>query len=310
MILAEADETAGSHAEEDENYFVSMTDMMVGILFIFIIMLMVFALNFQQQTDKTETLTQQQREQIEKAQELARQIAQLQVKIDGEVAQINRADMARTKLLETIRDRLNDENPELKVTISSATGVLRLGEQAIEFASDDSTLNRTASSNVDTLSRVLLDILPAYAACPPGASCSTGSGYMVETVFIEGHTDNTGQDSLNWQLSTQRAVNTYRRIVENFPGLRDLKNSTDREILSVSGYSSTRPASARADSEGRKINRRIDLRFVMEADREKRLNEVTSLLDQMRVQVEELQESARNGLSKAPQAEPEARHER
>lgn len=303
MILAEAEAAAGSHAEDDENYFISMTDMMVGILFIFIIMLMVFALNFQQQTDKTETLTQQQREQIEKAQELARQIAQLQIKIDGEVDQINRADMARTRLLETIRDRLNDEKPELKVTISSATGVLRLGEQAIEFASDDSRLDKTASSNVDTLSRVLLDILPAYAACPLAASCPTGSGYMVETVFVEGHTDNTGEDKRNWQLSAERAVNTYRQIVENFPGLRDLKNSANREILSVSGYSSTRPASDREDSEGRKMNRRIDLRFVMEADREKRLNEVTSLLDQMRLQVEELQKSARNGLSKGPRLE-------
>ena len=32
--------------EESENYFISMTDMMVGMLFIFIIMLMVFALNY------------------------------------------------------------------------------------------------------------------------------------------------------------------------------------------------------------------------------------------------------------------------
>ena len=44
MIIAASDDTDGSHTEEDENYFVSMTDMMVGILFIFIIMLMVFAL--------------------------------------------------------------------------------------------------------------------------------------------------------------------------------------------------------------------------------------------------------------------------
>jgi len=29
-----------THVEEDENYFISMTDMMVGVLFIFIILLM------------------------------------------------------------------------------------------------------------------------------------------------------------------------------------------------------------------------------------------------------------------------------
>jgi chemotaxis protein MotB len=34
--------------EEKESYFVSMTDLMVGLLFIFIIMLMVFALQYRE----------------------------------------------------------------------------------------------------------------------------------------------------------------------------------------------------------------------------------------------------------------------
>jgi chemotaxis protein MotB len=34
--------------EEEESYFVSMTDLMVGLLFIFIIMLMVFALQYRE----------------------------------------------------------------------------------------------------------------------------------------------------------------------------------------------------------------------------------------------------------------------
>lgn len=302
MIAAETDESAGSHAEDDENYFVSMTDMMVGILFIFIIMLMVFALNFQKQTDQTEMLTKQQRQQIERAQQLARQIANLQTRIDTEVSEINKADKARATLLETVRARL--EAVGLKVTIDSSTGVLRLAEDAIEFASDNSTLDRTASANVDALSKVLLDVLPAYSACASDAVCPRHSGYTVETVFIEGHTDRTGQDSRNWQLSTERAVNTYRRIVDNFPGLRNLKNSANREVLSVSGYAYTRPATNREDPDGRKINRRIDLRFVMEADREKRLTEVTNLLEQMKQQVEALQESARAGLPVSKQPAP------
>ena len=47
MIADESD----SESEEGENYFVSMTDMMVGVLFIFIIMLMIFALDFRTKTD-------------------------------------------------------------------------------------------------------------------------------------------------------------------------------------------------------------------------------------------------------------------
>jgi hypothetical protein len=39
--------------EEDESYFISMTDLMVGLLFIFIIMLMVFALQYREAERKT-----------------------------------------------------------------------------------------------------------------------------------------------------------------------------------------------------------------------------------------------------------------
>lgn len=50
MILEEAQELVA----EEENYFVSMTDLMVGLVFVFIILLMYFALQFQ---DVTEELT-------------------------------------------------------------------------------------------------------------------------------------------------------------------------------------------------------------------------------------------------------------
>lgn len=48
MIIDEAHEPE----IEEENYFISMTDMMVGLVFIFIILLMYYALQFNQVTDK------------------------------------------------------------------------------------------------------------------------------------------------------------------------------------------------------------------------------------------------------------------
>lgn len=301
MIIADNDENDGSHAEEDENYFVSMTDMMVGILFIFIIMLMVFALNFRQQTDETVKLTAEQQEQLAKANELAEQIAELRRQIASEITELNKADQARSELLEAIKAKLDDVG--LKVTIDKDTGVLRLAEDAIRFAPQSSQLDADAQRNVDAVAQVLLDILPEYTACPPGITCPPSTGYVVETVFIEGHTDKTGSDSLNWQLSTERAVNTYRRIVDNFPSLRALVNSGGREILSVSGYAYTRPAIEQDDTEGYRINRRIDLRFVMEADRRERLSEVLLLLEQMEKKVSELQ----SPLARAPEAPTQPR---
>jgi len=279
-----------SHAEEDENYFVSMTDMMVGVLFIFIIMLMVFALNFRQQTDQTKTLTAQQEEQLRRANELAEQIADLRRKIAREITELDKTTQARGELLETIQKRLQAVG--LKVTVDKDTGVLRLTEDAVRFGVNDSQLTDPAPRNVDALARVLQDVLPRYAACPSGSVCPPASGFMVETVFIEGHTDRTGPDDRNWQLSTERAVNTYRRMVDGFPRLRALFNSKGQEILSVSGYSSTRPVIKGEGEEFYRINRRIDLRFVMEAERRERLTAVLDLLDQMEKKVSALQAPA------------------
>ncbi|WP_171900759.1 OmpA family protein [Stappia indica] len=270
--------------------------MMVGILFIFIIMLMIFALNFRTQTDETkqlaaeaEQLTAEQKEQLLRADELAQQIADLRNQISQEIGELNKADQARNLLLEAIEERLDQVG--LSVTIDKNTGVLRLTEEAIRFAPEESGLDSRAQQNVFAVARVLRDILPAYAACPDGRACPGSSGYVVETVFIEGHTDKTGSDNLNWKLSTERAVNTYRRMVDDFPELRGLLNSQGKEILSVSGYAYTRPVIEQDDAEGYRKNRRIDLRFVMEADRRERLTQVLSLLDDMQRKVEQLRAS-------------------
>jgi flagellar motor protein MotB len=252
---------------------------------------MVFALNFQQQTDDTERLSQENLEQLERAEELAKQIAELRIQIESEITELNKADQARAEMLEAIKVRLDAVG--LKVTIDADTGVLRLTEDAVRFASNSAELNATAARNVEAVARVLTEVLPRYSACAPDASCADSTGYVLETVFIEGHTDSQGSDDTNWRLSTQRAVNTYRHIVDNFPRLRDLRNSSGSEVLSVSGYAYTRPVVEGIDDATRQINRRIDLRFVMEADRRQRMDEVLKLLDQMEDKVNDLQAPTR-----------------
>ena len=283
-MIADHDVAHGSTGaeEEGENYFISMTDMMVGILFIFIIMLMVFALNLQQLTDQT-------RDQINVADELALQISQLQERIDTEFAVINEGDAARRRLLKTLKDRMQAAG--LSVEVDDANGVLRLAEDAIRFAPNDSRLSAQASSNVQKVAGVLGETLPSFTNCGESANCSQSSeANRVETVFIEGHTDVTGLDDRNWQLSTERAVNTYRQIIETAPALRNLRNGEGREVLSVSGYSSTRPVSDGTELADYERNRRIDLRFVMEANDRKRLSEISRLLGEMNAKIRLLRE--------------------
>lgn len=119
----------------------------------------------------------------------------------------------------------------------------------------------------------------------PIIGCRSKTEASVETVFIEGHTDETGDDESNWTLSTERAGTTFRTLTQTVPELRHFRNRTANEILSISGYSSTRRVNSGSTSEARAKNRRIDLRFVMDTDPRAGLTEIDTLLNDMRSEI-------------------------
>ncbi len=74
-------------------------------------------------------------------------------------------------------------------------------------------------------------------------------------LVVEGHTDNvptTGTSwPTNWELSTARATTVLRFLheVEGIPAVR----------LSAAGYADTRPRDTNKTSEGRRVNRRVEI---------------------------------------------------
>ncbi|POR41307.1 OmpA family protein [Methylobacterium sp. V23] len=273
---------AGAHTDaEEENYFISMTDMMVGVLFIFIIMLMSFALNFQKQADRQE-------DKISVAEEVGRKLEALEQRVSQRLAEIREAASMRTQLLHDLRDALSREG--LDVKIDEANGVLRLSEDAILFPINNADLIGRARENVGKVARVLARILPVYSPCLNAEpdTCPSRTRSFVETVFIEGHTDSTGIDANNWDLSTKRAVNTFRELIVASPDLRKILNRRGSEILSVSGYASTRGIDSERNLLAYSRNRRIDLRFVMEVENEIGLREIQALVGGMKTEIAQL----------------------
>ena len=217
---------------EEESYFVSMTDMMVGLVFVLIVLLVYFALQFHRTT-----------------------VALTDTKV------------RRTELLEHLQARLKAQN--LNVAVDFDAGVLRLPEDTL-FAKGSSDVTPQGEAALAKVGQAMAAELPCFTqagALPPGCP-ATKTG--LESVFVEGHSDSDplsgGRD--NWNLSTDRAVNTYRALIAATPSLSTLKNARLRvadpqPVLGVSGYGPTRPLVPETSEAAKAQNRRIDIRFLM-----------------------------------------------
>jgi flagellar motor protein MotB len=233
MISDEAFE----HAVEEENYFVSMTDMMVGMIFIFIILLMYYVLQFSTTISRFEDVNE-----------------------------------ARAKIAVELKEEL--ERRGVAVTIEENSSVLRLKDNVL-FDSGQPDVKLEGQPKVVSLAESLRAVLPCYTDPSPGASkpatraACQNSPHRIESLFIEGHTDTDNFSGVgmvdNLDLSAKRAANVYRRLKIADWGLSQIctKRETGRcvPVLSVSGYGSDRPVDG--DFSAKDRNRRIDLRIVM-----------------------------------------------
>ena len=224
---------AESAAEDGESYFVSMTDLMTGFLFVFIIMLMFFVLQFSSAT-----------------------------------TQLVSAEDTRKQILEDIRSRLEEHG--VRVFVDDENGILRLPEELL-FSKSRADITEQGREAVAHIASAMSIVLPCHAGESPPSNCKPSPGGRLETVLVEGHTDSDpvkgGPFGDNWELSAFRAINTYQALTLASSELRELRNDSGKAVLGVSGYGEFRPLNANFDEEQKKRNRRIDLRFIMEAPR-------------------------------------------
>jgi chemotaxis protein MotB len=239
---------------EGGNYFASMTDLMLGLLFIFIIMLMSFALNLREAEQKMASATRE----------------------------LTEADLARREMLRDIEKALQGSLP---VTVDEENGTLQLGNDVL-FPKGSADAYPDALPKLRMLGEALDLVLPCYAVPAgdgPAEQCAEKRKGRLEAVYVEGHTDatpiRTARFPSNWDLSAARASETFNRLVESYPGLGQLRNDRNERLIGVSGYGEYRPVDESGSEEGMKKNRRIELRFIMVSPGSPELH---GLLDQIR----------------------------
>lgn len=255
---------------DGQNYLASVSDLVSAFIFVFIIMLAIFAYQLATATEEQASVTEE----------------------------LMAAEETRDRILTDIASRL--ENSGIRVTVLLDQGVLRLSENAINFPSGSETPVAVHHVNVGRVAKAIAEVVPCYSsdgasstgtAVEDGASmaatadldvppyCQSAADatsydcrarrfpWLLETLLIEGHTDEVPvaigrRFKDNLELSSMRAATVYRMIAVCEPGVEHLVNSDGYPILSTSGYGYTRPATL--DPERADDNRRIDLRFLLE----------------------------------------------
>jgi flagellar motor protein MotB len=262
---------------QDESYLVSVSDLMVGLLFLFIIILMAFALNFRTAEDAADATLEElvverdrlavERDALEAAKaDLALDRDRLLVERDrlaGITELLLARDAERAELLTRIKAAVAARGLEVEVDLEN--GILRLPE-ALLFATNEAALSETGQAAIVVLGEVLAQTLPCYAAGGGPGPCPGGSRDVLEVVLVEGHTDDrpirSGPFADNWALSAARARSTYQALVAAAPALDSLANAAGTTLLALGGYAERRPVIALPTDEARRVNRRIDLRFI------------------------------------------------
>lgn len=227
-----------------DTFNLSISDLMAGLLAIFILILCYYILSFNAMKNDYE-------------------------KVKNEYEGNNQL---RTEMLHLLANKLKEKR--INVTVKPETGLVRLSEKTVLFESGSPETNAEGKEVIKELGRAIYDTINEP---------DTNYRNKIGTIFIEGHTDdvrhrgsteeNTSEfDDYNWRLSTERAIYTWKVMSQATPELITFKNYENEPVFSCSGYGPTRPIDLDYKNKSlteneiklsREKNRRIDIRFTM-----------------------------------------------
>lgn len=206
--------------DEGGHYWISISDLMTSLLFIFILILAYTIFTFSQKQEAFEE-------------------------------NFN----ARAKLLETLQKELKQKN--IDVDIDPKNGNMRVRADTF-FSIGSAELSGDGRNKLSEIAKTISEKLS-----------ETKYKQAIDTIFIEGHTDNKpitqvngGRRWTNMELSSQRAINSFIEM-NRAVNISGMKNSNGNFLFSYSGYADTRPVSNADTDDARAKNRRIEFFFAL-----------------------------------------------
>ena len=219
-----------ARADEENPYWISFSDIMAGLLIIFILASLILIV----------------------------ELLETREQVDSNIASIIEAEEARGAILREIRDELERKN--ILIEISDNESVLRIPNDLLAFETDRYSIpqSRKIRNIVYEIGRVIYERVTHEERWQ-----------YLDTIFVEGHTDSrrSYREMGNWGLSAYRAISIWNYWLDSLPDdmrLEDLVNHENEKLFSVSGYAETRPVVEKQLTEADYVkNRRIDIRFTI-----------------------------------------------
>jgi flagellar motor protein MotB len=315
MFRRPIDQTS-KNGEEENPFLLSFSDLMASLLAIFILALVVMMIQLHVQKQKLDedrknivVIREQYEKMLKEKEALENERKRIEVVLEELRKSLNEIETTQSEVAEALegvglREKslagmLEGIQKDLKkqgieVLVAENGKVLRIPENALSFKLGDFSIQDQYENSADVIGATLLKALEIDE-----------NRKLLDTVFIEGHTDSVPnqQGMGNWGLSTYRAISLWLHWTDDpgrFTNLKSLKTAVreegaiERPLISTSGYADTRPADlAKAGVEhpievGNPADRRIDIRFTLASSEKKDLGELKGQLDSMRAKTSDL----------------------
>ncbi len=182
-------------------------------------------------------------------------IADTGQKLDAVRSQLGGIAVLRVSVLEKIKAAIE---AELGATRDAGSDLVTIGDggnilinESLVFEFDSYALKKDAKPLLDALGRAFANVLadPAVRA-------------NIDTILIQGHTDERGSPAHNWDLSAKRATAVLDYLLETNKSLADAYGS----YFAAAAYSKFRPVDPAQTDAAYAKNRRIEIAVLPKDD--------------------------------------------
>lgn len=213
--------------QADNPYWMSFSDMMSGMLIIFILVCTALLLK----------------------------LSQMEEQVAANIDELKNASKVRSEILQDIFAELKAQG--IEVLISDNDTILRIPENSFHFRTGSFEITEDLRGTAELIGRAL------YTAITREDRWGYLETVFVEGHSDSRKAPNYRMG--NWELSALRAISLWQFWIgqtEYGPLLAQLRNRESKHLFSVSGYAATRRvAEIEGTEEAMRSNRRIDIRF-------------------------------------------------